>query len=108
MNADIWRDFPARSNHAVVHTHRKFGNHDRKRRRPGPTFWQNQLVSFGGDDYIPYRSSPVSAGPFLPPYVDSVESYLKVTYLKFAVKDRCVGGVRSFRESLAAAKFCGD
>jgi hypothetical protein len=53
-------------------------------------------------------SSPVSAGPSLPPTVNSVESYLKVTHLRFAIKDRCIGGVRTFRKGLAAARFDGD
>jgi len=91
-----------------VQRHRKIGNHERKQRRLGPKCWQNRVVSVGGDDYIPYRSSPVSAGPFLPPSVNSVESYLKVTSLHFAVKDRCIAGVRTFRECLAAAKFNAD
>jgi hypothetical protein len=66
------------------------------------------MASFNGDDYVPYMSSPVSAGPFLPPCVNSVESYLRVSHLKFAIQDRCIGSVRTFRKGLVAATLNGD
>lgn len=66
------------------------------------------MLAIGGDIYIPYHTCPISAGPFLPPATDLVESYLKISGIEFAVKDRCVGGVRTFRRGLAAAPFHGD
>jgi len=40
--------------------------------------------------------------------MNSVDSYLKVTKFKFAIKDHCLGGVRTFRQGLAAFRFHGD
>src|ERR1700733_6859906 len=68
---------------------------------------QNQTVSFDGHSYIPFLSCLVSAGPFLPVSLNRVESYLKVS-LVHGVMDRCIGGVRTVRSGLIAARFYGD
>ena len=70
--------------------------------------WLSRVRCINGDSYVPYMSSPVSAGPFLPPSVNFVDGYLKVTELKFAIQDHCVGTVRTFRQGLAADTFHGD
>jgi hypothetical protein len=66
------------------------------------------MICVGGDAYIPYNSSPVSAGPFLPPSVNSVSSYLKVTKIQYAIKDRRIGDILTFRQTLVAFPFHGD
>jgi hypothetical protein len=72
-----------------------------------PISRRDQVVSFGGDSYVQYLSNRVSAGPFLPSSRLSVESYLRVSSV-LGINDHFVGGKKTFRPGLVAARFHGD
>lgn len=69
-----------------------------------PWYWNGSL-------YVPFHSALLAAGPFLPFSNDSFERYLELPpehEFRLHVRDHYVGGHRTHRRFLSAARISGD